>query len=167
MPIMKVIYGIHNPNYKSDEAVFRLSEKIGLQGDIYRLKSYTESNRKKYRYLGNAMPDVLVFNSRGELTKFEINCSNKLDSIVGLRPQQIDSMNTLTKGLKEFKEDSYTINATVNDEILGNHKPVFVLKFADFAGRLNKDNVPKLIERLKPRKDVDYILLNMDYTIKE
>jgi hypothetical protein len=47
------------------------------------------------------------------------------------------------------------------------NKPIYVIKFAEFVGKLNKDNIPKQIKILTSRSDVKYILLNMDYTVQE
>src|SRR6187402_337350 len=81
MPVMKMIYGLHDPNYQSDAAVVKYYNRLGLEDEIYRVKDYTEENRKDYQYLGNSMPEILVFNSKGQLTKFELSCSGRLDSI--------------------------------------------------------------------------------------
>ena len=47
------------------------------------------------------------------------------------------------------------------------HMPLYVVKFAEYAGLLNKDNVPAMVKRLSLRKDVRYIVLNMDYSVDE
>jgi hypothetical protein len=138
-----------------------------LEGDIYRLKEYSEENRKQYHYLGNKMPDVLLFNSNGQLVKFEVDCSSSLDSIVQLSPHNIDQMNTEINSLQEFVNDSYTLSKIAGENLMLQHKPVYALKFAEFAGKLNKDFVPDLIDRLKGRENVEFVLLNMDYTIRE
>ena len=167
MPVIKLVYGLHDPKYVSDADVIKYYNRIGLEGDIYRLKKYSEENRKAYRYLGNKMPDVLLFNSNGQLVKFEIDCSSTLDSIVQLAPHDIDKMSTEINSLQDFVSESYTIGNVVGEDLMHHQKPVYALKFAEFAGKLNKDFVPELIERLKGRDDVEYVLLNMDYTIRE
>jgi hypothetical protein len=166
MPVIKLIYGLHDPRFVSDSNVIKYYNRLDLEGDIYRLKDYTEDNRKKYRYLGNKMPDVIIFNSAGQLVKFEIDCSSSLDSIVRLSPHDIDKMSTDTKSLQDFVSDSYTLSKEAGEDLMLQHKPVYALKFAEFAGTLNKDFVPDLIDRLKVRDVVEYVLLNMDYTIR-
>jgi hypothetical protein len=167
MPVIKLVYGLHDPRYVSDADVVKYYSRIGLDGDIYRLKEYSEANRKAYRYLGNKMPDVLLFNSNGQLVKFEIDCSSSLDSIVQLAPHDIDKMSTEINSLQEFVSESYTLGNVVGEDIMLHQKPVYALKFAEFAGKLNKDFLPGLLDQLKHREDVDYVLLNMDYTIRE
>ncbi|MFZ1678106.1 MAG: hypothetical protein WBP41_15220 [Saprospiraceae bacterium] len=111
------------------------------------------------------MPDVLLFNSTGRLTKFEINCSNKLDSIVELSPHDIDNLGLEGKSIQDFISDTYVINTLNNDDNTPLKMPLYVVKFAEYAGRFNKENVPELVGRLKYRKDVQYIILNMDYSM--
>ncbi|HEX5113340.1 MAG TPA: hypothetical protein VFV79_10860, partial [Saprospiraceae bacterium] len=62
--------------------------------------------------------------------------------------------------------DSYILNEKPGMETPLSNQSLYVLKFAEFAGQLNKDFLPSLITRLKSRNDVQYILLNMDYTSK-
>ncbi len=165
MPVIKLVYGLHKPRYVSDTNVVRYSEQLGLQGEIYRLKDYAEENRSKYRYLGNSFPDVLIFNSTGQLTKFDIDCSNDLQSIVELSLYDIDTLGLEGKPLQDFIDDTYVIN-TLNNECISVLKmPLYVIKFAEYAGRLNKENVPAMVKRLSSRIDIQYVILNMDYSV--
>lgn len=164
MPVMMTIYGIHKPRYQSNEQVLRLAKKLELTGDIYRVKEFHKDNESSFKYLGNTMPDVLVFNSKGQLTTFELSCSGDLDSIINLTPMQIDQMLITDKTLNVFINDSYPISLKSKGTLDFTHKPVYVIKFAEYVGLLNKDNVPKLEHILKQREDVEYVLLNMDYT---
>jgi hypothetical protein len=167
MPVMKVIYGLHDPRYQSDAAVIKYYNRLGLQDEIYRVKDYTEDNRKEFRYLGNSMPEMLVFNSKGQLTKFELSCSGDLDSIVTLSPDEIDNMPLAGNSLQDLIKDTYVINDTNKDDSGLLNQPLYVVKFAEYAGLLNKDNVPGLLDKLSHRTDVQYILLNMDYSLKK
>lgn len=167
MPVMQIIYGVHQPRYVSDTNVARYAEQLNLQGNIYRLKDFSEENRSKYRYLGNRLPETLVFNSEGLITKFEIDCASDLYSIANLSIESIDRMETGEKSFQDFIADSYVINLLDAEEIIAFNTPVYVIKFAEFVGKLNKDNVPEQIQILKNRSDVKYILLNMDYTVTE
>ncbi len=164
MPVMKMVYGLHKPGYVSDAAVLKYYNHLGLHDKIYRLKEYAELNRKKYHYIGNSMPDILVFNSKGELTKFALDCSGDFDSIAQLSIYDIDHMELAGKTFQDFIDNTYVINPG-ND--LGINMPVYVIKFAEYAGLLNKDNVPHLVEKLRQRTDVGYMVLNMDYTMRE
>jgi len=166
MPIMQLAYGLHQPKYVSDEKVLKYYERIGLEGNVYRLKDYSEENRKKYNYLGNTMPEVLIFNTKGQQTKFDVDCSSRLDSIVKLSNNSIDQMNVTGKSIHDLVIDSYILNGESNIDTTLSNQSLYVLKFAEFAGQLNKDFLPSLITKLKSRSDVQYILLNMDYTIK-
>lgn len=168
MPVMKIVYGVHNPRHQSDNNVIKLANHLDVSGEIYRLRGYNEDSKAHFRYLGNTMPDILIFNSNGQLTQFEVNCSNKLDSIANLSPEFINAMPTKAVNISDFISDSYplqSINKGFNS--LESGKPLYAVKFAEFAGRLNKDNIPRLVEHLQARIDVNYILLNMDYTIKK
>lgn len=165
MPLIKLAYGLHKPRYVSDAEVVKYSNRLGLQDEIYRLKDYYNVNQSNYRYLGNSFPDVLLFNSAGQLAKFETNCSSGLDSMVKLSTHEIDNISTEGKTLRDFINDTYIINKLNNENITVLNMPVYVVKFADYAGRLNKDNVPGLVEQLECRKDVQYIILNMDYSV--
>ena len=165
MPIMKLAYGLHDPKYLSDEQALKYAERIGLEGPAYRLTDYNEANRKKYQYLGNTMPEVLIFNTKGQQVRFEIDCSSSLDSIVKLPNESIDQMNTTGKMISDLMTDSYTLNEQLGMDTAANQS-LYVLKFGEFAGQLNKDFLPSLITTLKSRNDVQYILLNMDYTSK-
>lgn len=168
MPVIKIIYGIHNPRYQSDDKVFKFTQHLKLDGYIYRLHGYNEESRRNYRYLGNTMPDVLIFNTQGLLTHFEVNCTLKWDSIVSLTPHLIDQMPVGDKTINDFINDSYILpNNELSINLIEPKRPIYALKFAEFAGRLNKNNFPKLVAKLQERDDVDYILLNMDYTIKK
>ncbi len=164
---MEIIYGVHQPRYVSDTIVARYAEKIDLQGDIYRLKDYGEENRSKYRYLGKRLPETLIFNSKGLITKFDINCSSDLYSMANFTVGAIDSLETGEQSFQNFIVDSYVIDKLKADEMTAFNTPVYVIKFAKFVGKINKDNVPRQIKILKGRSDVKYILLNMDYTIPE
>ncbi|MBL0008451.1 MAG: hypothetical protein IPP25_15070 [Saprospiraceae bacterium] len=44
-------------------------------------KGIRRESLPRYRYTGNSMPGMLLFNSNGQLTKFELNCGGDLDSI--------------------------------------------------------------------------------------
>lgn len=164
---MKLIYGLHDPRYVSDEQVLHYANRIGLDGDIYRMEEYSESTRKKYNYLGNTMPEVLIFNSKGQLTSFELNCSSRLDSIVTLKIASIDQMATKGNDLNNLLYDTYPLLTKTNLDTTIIEQPLYVVKFAEFAGKLNKEILPGLIQHLKSRTDVKYILLNQDYTISE
>ncbi|MEO6130356.1 MAG: hypothetical protein ABIQ02_00810 [Saprospiraceae bacterium] len=111
------------------------------------------------------MPEILLFNSQGQLTKFDIGCSNDLDSIVMLSLHDIDNMHVEGKNLQDFISDTYIINPLNKDDLTIRKVPLYVVKFAEYAGRLNKDNVPGQMERLSNRNDVQFILLNMDYSV--
>ena len=167
MPVVKLVYGLHDPRYQSDAAVVKYYNRLGLQDEIYRVIDYTEENRKEFRYLGNSMPEILVFNSKGQLTKYELTCSGGLDSIAGLSPHDIDNMPLAGNSLEDFVDDTYVINDLSKDDTVVLNQPLYVVKFAEYAGLLNKNNVPGLVDRLRNRTDVQYILLNMDYTSKE
>ncbi len=164
MPVMMMVYGIHQPRYVSDASVIKYYHALGLQNEIYRLKDYTESKRNQFQYVGNSMPDMLLFNSNGQLITFDIDCSNNLDSIARLSRKDIDSMKVVEKTLREFIGDTYVINGSGDKVVTLDQRPLYVVKFAEFAGRLNKENVPKLVERLNGREDVQFIVLNMDYS---
>ena len=164
MPIMQLAYGLHQPKYVSDERVLTYYERIKLEGNVYRLNNYSEANRKEYQYLGNTMPEVLIFNTKGKQVKFEIDCSNRLDSIVKLSNKTIDHMNTTGKAIQDLILDSYILTVQPCIDTIITNQSLYVLKFAEFAGKLNKDFLPSLITTLKSRHDVQYILLNMDYT---
>ena len=167
MPVMKIIYGVHQPRYVSDINVVQYAEQLEWRGDIYRLNDYSEENRSKYRYLGNRLPDILVFNSEGLITKFEVDCSLDLYSIANLSIEAIDSLETGEKSLQDFISDSYIISPLDVEEMITYNTPVYVVKFAEFIGKLNKDHVPEQIRILNNRGDIRYVLLNMDYTISE
>lgn len=164
---MGIIYGVHEPGYISDAYVASYAEKIDLQGDIYRLKDYSEENRVQYRYLGKRLPETLIFNSDGLITKFEINCGSDLYSNANLTIGAIDSLETGEQTFQDFIADSYIIDALKGEEIFEYNTPVYVIKFAEFVGKLNKDHIPEQIRILQGRNDVKYIFLNMDYTIPE
>ena len=167
MAVVGVFYGVHQPRYFSDSKVVHYAEQIGLQGDIYRLKDYTEQNRSKYRYLGKTLPETLIFNAAGQITQYEIDCSSDFDAMVLLSIESIDSLETGDKTLHEFIDDTYMIHSSENVDILESNTPVYVIKFAEFAGKLNKDHIPDQIRVLQSRDDVKYILLNMDYSERE
>lgn len=167
MPVMQIIYGVHQPRYISDTNVARYAEQLDLQGGIYRLKDYSEANRGKYRYLGKTLPETLVFNSEGIITKLEIDCGSDLYVMANLTIEAIDSLETGDKSFQDFIADSYIIDPLEAEEISAFNSPVYVIKFAEFVGKLNKDNVPEQIRILKNRSDVKCILLNMDYTVPE
>jgi hypothetical protein len=166
MPVMQVIYGVHQPKYLSDQKVIKYYKRIGLEGKVYRLNDYSEETRKKYQYLGNTMPELLIFNTCGQQVKFEIDCSSSLDSIVKLTNSNIDQMNTSGKLIRDLVSDSYILNDQSGIDSTLTNQSLYVLKFAEFAGKLNTDFLPQLINHLKSRNDVQYLLLNMDYTIK-
>jgi len=166
-PVMGIIYGVHQPGYISDEYVASYAEKIDLQGDIYRLIDYSEENQGKYRYLGKRLPETLIFNSEGLITKFEIDCGSDLYSNAYLTIGAIDSLETGEQSFQNFIADSYVIDALKAEEMTAFNKPVYVIKFAEFVGKLNKDHIPEQIRILKGRNDVKYIFLNMDYSIPE
>ncbi|HQW26226.1 MAG TPA: hypothetical protein PLV75_09715, partial [Saprospiraceae bacterium] len=166
-PVAMLIYGVHQPNFKSDEAVLKYAGRLGLQGVVYRLEEYGEESLPRYRYTANSMPGMLLFNSAGQLTKFELNCGGDLDSIAKLAISDIDQMQLTEKSLEDFLKDTYVINGQTNPVVSEFDKPLYAIKFAEFAGKLNKDHVPGLVKLLESRKDVDYILLNVDYSVKK
>ncbi len=166
-PVVMLIYGVHQPKYKSDDAVIKFSSRLGLQGEMYRLEEYSEESLSRFRYAGNSMPGILLFNSNGQLTKFELDCSGGLDSIARLSPHDIDKMSLAGKSRQDFFGDTYIINTPASENLAKLNRPLFVIKFAEYAGRFNKDNVPALVKRLESRDDVDYILLNVDYSVKK
>jgi len=166
-PVIMLIYGAHQPNYVTDLAVVKFAHRLGLEDDIYRVKNYTEESRKQYGYLGNAMPNILLFNSAGQLTKFKIDCSGSLDSIAKLSTLEIDNLPPAGKTLEDFISDTYVINTGENEELAILNGPLYVVNFAEFAGLLNKNNVPSLVSQLSQRDDIQYVVLNIDYTVKK
>jgi len=166
-PVMKIIYGVHQPRYVSDANVAQYAEQLDLKGDIYRLKHYAEESRGKFRYLGKRLPETLIFNSHGLITKFEINCNSDFYKMANLTLQAIDSIETGDKSFQDFMADSYVIDSLNAEDIIAFNTPVYIIKFAEFVGKLNKDHIPEQIRILQKRKDIKYILLNMDYTIQE
>ncbi len=166
---MKVIYGAHQPRYVSDTNVTHYFNKINLQGDIYRLKDYSEENisKYKYRYLGKRLPETLIFNSMGLITKIDLNCGSDLYSNANLTIGAIDSLETGEQSFQDFIADSYVIGSLEENDMSTYNTPIYVIKFAEFVGKLNKDHIPKQIEILKNRNDVKFIFLNMDYSIAE
>jgi hypothetical protein len=107
----------------------------------------------------------------GFLTKFDLDCSSELDVIVELSINDIDAMGYTTKTVHDFFEDTYAVvSGQYHDFEYASAVPLFVVKYAKFAGRLNKENVPIQVERLRARKDskrdIQYILLNVDYTVR-
>lgn len=164
---MGIIYGVHQPRYVSDSNIARYADKIDLEGDIYRLKNYAEGNHGKYRYLGNRLPETLIFNSKGMITKLDIDCSSDLYANANLAISAIDSLETGEQSLQNFIVNCYVIDPSNTQKLTTFNTPVYVIKFAEFVGKLNKDNIPKQIKILKDRPDVKYILLNMDYTVPE
>ncbi len=166
MPVAMLVYGVHQPRYLSNEGVVRYADRLGLKDDIYRLKDYNEANLPKFRYTGNSMPGILLFNSAGQLTKFETDCSSDLDSIAKLSPLEIDKFTLAGKSFTDFIGDTYVINHSNNEVLTTLEKPLYVVKFAEYVGKLNKDNVPALVEVLSNRTDVQLIVLNVDYSIK-
>ena len=101
------------------------------------------------------------------ITKLDINCSSDLYTNANLAIGAIDSLEKGEQSLQDLLADSYIIDSLNAEEITAVNTPVYVLKFAEFVGKLNKDQIPKQIYILKNRSDVKYILLNMDYTIPE
>jgi hypothetical protein len=166
-PVVMLIYGAHQPNYVSDQAVVRYAHRLGLVHEIYRIKNYSEENRKHYGYLGNAIPALLLFNSAGNLTKYEIDCSASLDSIAKLSTHDIDGLPHAGKTLEDFRDDTYVVNNGNSEKPAFIHKPLYVVNFAEFAGLLNKQSVPELVAQLEQRDDVEYVILNIDYTVKK
>jgi hypothetical protein len=166
-PVAMLIYGVHQPKYKSDEAVIRFANRLDVDREIYRLKGYSEESIARFRYTGNSMPGILLFNSRGELTRFELDCSGGLDSIASLSQHDIDDMPLAEKSFQDFRDDTYVINASNSDNLSNVTRPLFVIKFAEYGGLLNKQNVPGLVSHLESRNDVDYILLNVDYSLRK
>lgn len=166
-PVIMLVYGIHQPNYKSDDAVIHFANRLDLEREIFRLKGYSEESIPKFRYTGNSMPGMLLFNSNGQLTKFELDCSGGLDSIAMISTHVIDTMPLAGKSFQDFMDDTYIINAPDGEKLLQLTRPLFVIKFAEYGGLMNKDNVPGLVKRLESRNDVDYILLNVDYSAKK
>jgi hypothetical protein len=166
VPVIKIVYGIHKPRYVSDAGVVKQYNRLGLQDKIYRLKNYSEENRQTYRYIGNSMPDILLFNSAGQLTKFDIDCSNDFNSLVQLSLYDIDTMRLGEKSFQDFIDSTYLINSLHEDTSMLK-MPMYVVKFAEYAGRLNKENVPHLVQKLSSRNDVSYIVLNMDYSVSK
>jgi len=164
---MGIIYGVHQPRYVSDTNVARYAEKIDWHGEIYRLNDYSEENRGKYRYLGNRLPETLIFNAEGLITKLDIDCCSDLYANASLTIGAIDSLETGEQSFRDFIADSYVIDTLQAEEMTSINTPVYVIKFAEFVGKLNKDHIPKQIKILKVRSDVKYILLNVDYTIPE
>lgn len=164
-PVAEIFYGVHEPRLLSDDAVLNYAEKLDINGDIYRLKEYSNTNKKKYRYLGNTLPDMLLYNSKGELVKFNVDCTSDLATLANLKVNTIDTMATQGFDLRGFLENSYPINKVRNFNMESINRPIYVIKFGEYAGKINKRHVPDLIEEIRNRQDVIYILLNMDYTL--
>lgn len=165
-PVAMLIYGVHQPNYKSDGAVINFANRLDWEHEIYRLEGYSEESLPGFRYTGNSMPGMLLFNSKGELTRFELNCSSGLDSIATLPPLAIDHLSLAEKSFQDFMDDTYVINSSDVQTLSPLTRPLYVIKFAEYGGLLNRD-VPGLVSRLDHRDDVDYILLNVDYSVKK
>jgi hypothetical protein len=166
-PVAMLIYGAHQPNYVSDQEVVKYAHRLELGDEIYRVKNYSEENRKPYGYLGNDIPALLLFNSAGQLTKYEVDCSASLDSIAKLSILEIDHLPLAGKTLEDFIGDTYVINTGDIEALTIMDGPLFVVIFAEFAGLLNKQSVPAIVAQLDPRDDVEYVILNIDYTVKK
>jgi len=143
-PVMGIIYGVHQPRYVSDSNIAHYAEKIDLKGDIYRLKDYAEENRSKYRYLGKRLPETLIFNTDGLLTKFDIDCDSDLYSNAILSVGAIDSMETGDQSFQDLIADSYLIDTLKPEETIVFNSPVYVIKFAEFVGKFRYSKVVRM-----------------------
>ena len=77
------------------------------------------------------------------------------------------SINQEGKLLQDFTNDTYVVNTDDNTNLSFDKSPVYVVKFGEYAGLLNTDYVPDLVRHLRTRDDIQYIVLNMDYTVKK
>jgi hypothetical protein len=164
-PALMLVYGIHQPKYRSDSAVAKYALRLNLDEDIYRLKEYSDANRKQYKYIGLQVPEVMLFNANGRLAIFKADSSCSLNPLVQLSLQEIDMLAVTENSLPDFLAHAYTISGNLNFAHEEN-TPVYVVKFAEYAGLLNKDRVPDMLEILRQRDDVQYLILNMDYSVR-
>lgn len=160
-------YRLHNPGYHTDAEVLRYAEPLNVDDRIYRLNDFNVYKKSPYRYLGSAVPDLLIFNSDGKLTLFEEAISRNLDSLAQLTIHQIEGLPISDRGLNDLLDDTYSIQHDSLHISSTPAKPVFVIKFAKHTGKLNNTNVPILVHLLRNRTDVQFLLLNMDYTVLE
>lgn len=167
-PIIKTIYGIHNPRILTDKEVLDFCEKNKFTGvEIRRIKSYNDKTKRNYSYLGNTIPDLLIFNSKSKLTTPQLSCPGDFQNILEMTDEDIDSLPTSNILISDFYDITYEINPNESKLIEGTEScPLFIIKFAEYAGGINRMHIKKWLQMTHLREDISILLLNVDYNSK-
>lgn len=159
-PVIKTVYGIKKPKYKSDAQVMKYANKIDLDGDIYRIRDFDGAHAGAFKL--ESIPTLYAFNHRNEQIDQTISCSSDYMDLVDL---SVDSLNALSSKEGRFHDlmsRLYNVQSGYGLVHTGNQKPTFVILWASYIGRLNRDNALPWWEKLKNRDDVNVYLVNAD-----
>ncbi len=164
--IMMGIYGIKNPDIEDSVSLVKYCEKKGINtNNLYTLGA--EDNVKILNLIGGSIPDIMIFNSHGQLIPYADKnfCNAAAFSF-------IDSLNSK----KDFREDtsiSYSdladkmrnLNGHLNAPQMNPETNYYIFIFwTKWTGRLNKTHViPWENQALSnPNAKVEVYKVNMD-----
>ncbi len=164
--IMMGLWGIKNPNIEDSVSLVKYCEKKGINtNNLYTLSA--EDNFKILNLIGGSIPDIMIFNSHGQLIPYADKnyCNAAAFSF-------IDSLNSK----KDFREDtsiSYSdladkmrnLNGHLNAPQKNPETNYYIFIFwTKWTGRLNKTHViPWENQALtNPNAKVEVYKVNMD-----
>ena len=164
--VMMGIYGIKNPDIEDSVSLVKYCEKKGINtNNLYTLGA--EDNVKILNLIGGSIPDIMIFNSHGQLIPYADKnfCNAAAFSF-------IDSLNSK----KDFREDtsiSYSdladkmrnLNGHLNAPQMNPETNYYIFIFwTRWTGRLNKTHViPWENQALSnPNAKVEVYKVNMD-----
>jgi len=158
-PILKVIYGIEAPEYKSDAEVLNYAKKkLNIESSIYRVKEY----EGQATALDISTIPSMKYYYQNQIKELNETCVADYSTFINA---PLDSLNNLSnRYIVDLAEVEALLYDCSENKSSISDKPTFLIFYANYVGSLNKKNLIPWIEQLEKRNDVNYLLVNCDIT---
>ncbi|WP_191858636.1 hypothetical protein [Hanstruepera ponticola] len=166
---MKTAYGIKDPAVENEDSIKKYLDKIELSTDNVYAYNYN-SFLKKMLAKTNSIPDVYIFNNKGEYIPYgdEYACNaSAFDFIEQLNKKETYKTSDTYK-LEDMLDGMMHLdgtNATI--DMSKNHDFYIFLSWAIYSGRLNKDHVKIWEDQAHNNKNADIKLIKLNFDIQE
>ena len=166
MQVAKTVYGIKKPKYCSDKTVLSYSRNLGIETNIYRIEEFNGRSRDSFKL--KKLPELRIYNPHGLRVNYEISCSADYHQFMTLSPNEIADLPSSGERYSDWIPLIYNVsNQQPFSQSSETNKPLFVVTYARFIGKLNKDHTLPWIEYLQERDDIELLVLNVDISIED
>ena len=170
--VLRVAFGVKQPKPHSAEYIEKYIKKYGLnhfehysitEKGFFDFFNITESHGMK-----SSINQVIIFNKNGNLIlpKDTIKCSGKIDKfMMSFKDTNVNKVLDSVGFVDVFGDSISSFSGSTYLKI-EDDKPLFVLTWASYAGKLNKTNTKvwaDSIQKMVEQEDINAIFLNFDF----